>query len=264
MIPMTTSDRAFEQAANAFAATTQAQYVRYEEKIPIDSKTLRINQAFSESVVRRNSDDTSVVTFESGRFYRARRHLITPSFNVMSDFGLRGTFSSSGQFSMWVENVVPLKYNLTPRPGVGVVSVALQKYRTQFVDDVGPDQLHIHLDSANGETSILPRLFFKDVYIDAKFGLPLRTELVGPDERDFDVRYEVASGKPVIRSFLFDQTFSTGLVLVRARATIQVESTHVLELSDQDDAIFNPTAATPNPTSSEANSSDVFSSPLID
>jgi len=161
MIPMTTSDRAFEQAANAFAATTQAQYVRYEEKIPIDSKTLRINQAFSESVVRRNSDDTSVVTFESGRFYRARRHLITPSFNVMSDFGLRGTFSSSGQFSMWVENVVPLKYNLTPRPGVGVVSVALQKYRTQFVDDVGPDQLHIHLDSANGETSILPRLFLK-------------------------------------------------------------------------------------------------------
>ena len=247
MIPLISSDRAFEQAANAFAAVPTPAYVRYTEKYFLESKTLKIARRGTNQVIRKVANDASVVTYEPSMQVLLRsRHLISPTFDVLSDFGLRGTFSS-GNVAMWVENVRPLQYNLTPRPGVDSVSIALQKYRTAFVDDSSTDSYHIHLDSANGATDISPRLFFKELYIDAHSGFPTRAELVGPDEREFDVRYAVVAGRPMVQSYLFAQTFSTGFGLLRARVTLHIDYSDVVEDPTLDDSLFVRPASSPLP-----------------
>jgi len=250
MIPMMSSDRAFEQAANAFAAVTTPAYVSYTENVDLESKTLHLTVRATNAVVRRVSDDVSLVTYQSvNRTYRRERRLIPPTFNALSDFVLRGSFSSNGDLKLWVEQQTPLHYDLVPRPGIDSVSVSLQKYRTRYVDDAGPDTIHIHLDSANGETNILPRLFFKEVYIGAKSGFPERVEFVGPDQRNFDVHYTVSNGRPWLDSYLFAQTFSAGFGIVRARATLHMSYSGIEVPTGVNDAAFDPPAS-PSPAPS--------------
>ena len=250
MIPLVSSDRAFEQAANAFAAVQTPAYVRYTEKYFLESKTLRMSMRGTNRVVRRIADDASVVTHEpSMEVLLWHRHLVPPTFDVLSDFSMRGALSSSGNFSMWVEDVRPLHYNFTPRPGVDSVSIALQKYRTTFVDVATSDTYHIHLDSLNGATDISPRLFFKELYVNAATGFPTRAVLVGPDEREFDVRYSLVDGRPMIQSYVFAQTFSAGFGLVRARATIHIDYSDVTEDLTVDNRIFDVRPSSPAPPS---------------
>jgi hypothetical protein len=187
---------------------------------------MRMAQSYSYAVVRRTADDVCYVTRRDGRkFPGEHRHLLPPTFDVLSDFVMRGSFHSDGVFSLYIESAKPLHYDLTPKPGVDSVSIAGDSY-------------HIHLDPANGETDISPRLFFKEVYIDAKSGLPTRVELVGPDERDFDIRYDLSSGEPVVASYLFAQTFTAGFGVVRARGTLHATYTSVTEVAPMDDAFF--------------------------
>jgi len=248
---MISSDRAFELAANAFAAVTPAAYVRYDETYGIESKTMRMAQSYSYLTVGRTSDDVCFVTARSGRTFRGEhRHLLSPTFDVLSDFVMRGSFRGDGAFSLYIETMTPLHYDFTPKPGVDSVSIALHKYHTTFVDDTDAGSYHIHLDPLSGQSDISPRMFFKDVYVDAKSALPTRVELVGPDERDFDIRYDISSGRPLVASYLFAQTFTAGFGIVRARGTLHASYSNVTEVAPLDDAFF--VFPSPAPTVSPA------------
>lgn len=216
---------AFVTCANNMAAQAASPpaIVRYHELTHVTSKTLRVDRSKGLTLYRRATDGLIWYAFDDGDGKLAtqtRPYMFSPTFDALSDFQMHGDARGDGSFRLWIDNVVPLTYKVT-NPGADLVVIALRRYTAQLVPSDDPNTLHVHLDTTSDDTNILPRLYFKDVYVDAGTMLAKRVELVGPDERQFSIDYSIVDGHPVVKSFTFGQTYSRLGGLVRVRMTLE-------------------------------------------
>jgi hypothetical protein len=218
--------RAFELAANAAAQASQnvPAYISYDATSHLQSRSMHIDRTGHRHIVRRTSDGAVVISVPgTTRSATAKSFLVQPEFDALSDFKVFGKAASNGSVTMGVTDVHPLQYNLALPPNSGVLAVAVRKYKVEYAEQPSENSptLHLTLTPDGNDTNILPRMFFHDVYIDAKTMLPTKVVLVGPNDRQFILDYQVVDGRWLVSHFVFEETFSNLLGLVRTHGLLE-------------------------------------------
>lgn len=165
------------------------------------------------SVQERSSDDLSVLQdLPRGQNQIAEAFPIPPTFNALSEFELSWHADRHLTLQINIKEGRPWTFaDITKSAGADVVAVGLRYFAAHYASDSSdaPDGVtHITMRPFQFLVNQTPKndMFWSDVYIDNKTGLPTRIRMTGNDALTFVVDYAVIDGHWLVNHAHYEQT----------------------------------------------------------